>query len=494
MEKKIKSWQGWLLFAGSMIVVFILGMLASSINERRAEIVTIFNNKKTDIKGIESRNEVFADNYPREYNTWLQTADTSFRSEFNGNQMVDVLAQRPNMVILWAGYAFSKDYSTPRGHMHAIEDIVHTLRTGAPVSDTDGPQPATCWTCKSPDVPRMMQAVGVENFYKAKWGAMGSEIVNPIGCADCHEPEKMNLQISRPALIEAFERQGRDIKQASLQEMRSLVCAQCHVEYFFKGEGKYLTFPWDKGMTVETMETYYDENEYADYTHSLSKAPMLKAQHPDYELSQMGIHAQRGVACADCHMPYMSEGGVKFSDHHIQSPLAMIDRTCQVCHRETEETLRNNVYDRQRKANELRNRLESELATAHIEAKFAWEKGATEAQMKPVLKALRAAQWRWDFAVASHGGAFHAPQEFQRILGHGLDNAMQARIATTKVLASLSFTGDVPLPDISTKSKAQAYIGLDIASEKQLKDEFIKTIVPEWLKKAKENNRLKDKN
>ena len=357
MEKKIKSWQGWLLFAGSMIVVFILGMLASSINERRAEIVTIFNNKKTDIKGIESRNEVFADNYPREYNTWLQTADTSFRSEFNGNQMVDVLAQRPNMVILWAGYAFSKDYSTPRGHMHAIEDIVHTLRTGAPVSDTDGPQPATCWTCKSPDVPRMMQAVGVENFYKAKWGAMGSEIVNPIGCADCHEPEKMNLQISRPALIEAFERQGRDIKQASLQEMRSLVCAQCHVEYFFKGEGKYLTFPWDKGMTVETMETYYDENEYADYSHSLSKAPMLKAQHPDYELSQMGIHAQRGVACADCHMPYMSEGGVKFSDHHIQSPLAMIDRTCQVCHRETEETLRNNVYDRQRKANELRNRL-----------------------------------------------------------------------------------------------------------------------------------------
>ena len=164
MEKKIKSWQGWLLFAGSMIVVFILGMLASSINERRAEIVTIFNNKKTDIKGIESRNEVFADNYPREYNTWLQTADTSFRSEFNGNQMVDVLAQRPNMVILWAGYAFSKDYSTPRGHMHAIEDIVHTLRTGAPVSDTDGPQPATCWTCKSPDVPRMMQAGGVENF------------------------------------------------------------------------------------------------------------------------------------------------------------------------------------------------------------------------------------------------------------------------------------------------------------------------------------------
>lgn len=96
----------------------------------------------------------------------------------------------------------------------------------------------------------------------------------------------------------------------------------------------------------------------------------------------MGIHAQRGVSCADCHMPYKSEGGVKFSDHHIQSPLAMIDRTCQVCHRESEETLRQNVYERQRKANEIRNRLETELAKAHIEAKYAWDNGATEEQSK----------------------------------------------------------------------------------------------------------------
>ena len=115
----------------------------------------------------------------------------------------------------------------------------------------------------------------------------------------------------------------------------------------------------------------------------------------------MGIHGQRGVSCADCHMPYKSEGGVKFSDHHIQSPLAMIDRTCQVCHRESEETLRNNVYERQRKANEIRNRLEQELAKAHIEAKYAWDNGATEEQMKNVLALIRQAQWRWDFGVAS---------------------------------------------------------------------------------------------
>ena len=124
---------------------------------------------------------------------------------------------------------------------------------------------------------------------------MGAEIVNPIGCSDCHDPETMNLHISRPALIEAFQRQGKDITKATPQEMRSLVCAQCHVEYYFKGDGKYLTFPWDKGFTVEDMEAYYDEAGFYDYIHKLSRTPILKAQHPDYEIAQMGIHGQHCV-------------------------------------------------------------------------------------------------------------------------------------------------------------------------------------------------------
>ena len=490
MEKRLKSWQGWLLFFITIAVVFVLGMLASSITERRAEIASVFTNKKVEIKGIEPKNEVFEPNYPREYATWKETADTSFQSLYNGNKAVDVLAERPDMVILWAGYAFSKDYATPRGHMHAIEDIRGTLRTGAPMTDTEGPQPATCWSCKSPNVPSAMQSYGIENFYKTKWAALGKEIVNPIGCADCHEPENMNLHISRPALVEAFQRQGKDVTKATPQEMRSLVCAQCHVEYYFKGEEKYLTFPWDKGSTVEDMEAYYDEAGFSDFTHKLSKAPILKAQHPDYEISQMGIHAQRGVACADCHMPYKSEGGVKYSDHHIMSPLAMIDRTCQVCHRESEETLRQNVYDRQNKAREMRDRLETELAKAHIEAAFAWEKGATEQQMAPVLKLIRQAQWRWDFGVASHGGSFHAPQEIQRILGNGLDKAMQAQLAVTKVLARMGYTDDVPMPDVSTKEKAQKYIGLDIPAERIDKEKFLNTVVPKWEEEARANGKL----
>ncbi|KGO01518.1 ammonia-forming cytochrome c nitrite reductase [Porphyromonas sp. COT-290 OH3588] len=492
MKRNLKPWQSWALFGGSMIVVFFLGLCVSALMERRAEVASIYNNRKTKMKGIVARNDLFRDDFPRQYQTWTETAQTDFKSEFNGSEAVDVLAQRPEMVILWAGYAFSKDYTTPRGHMHAVEDVTRTLRVGSPTFTGKEPQPATCWVCKSPDVPRMMQELGVAEFYKNKWSDMGEEIVNPIGCSDCHDSETMNLHISRPALVEAFERQGRDISKATPQEMRSLVCAQCHVEYYFRGDGKYLTFPWDKGFTMEDMEAYYDDHRYYDYIHTLSKAPILKAQHPDYEISQMGIHGQRGVSCADCHMPYKSEGGLKFSDHHIQSPLNMIDRTCQVCHRESEETLRNNVYERQRKANETRNRLEQELAKAHLEAQFAWQHGAKEEQMHEALQLIRQAQWRWDFGVASHGASFHAPQEIQRILSHGLDRAQQARLAIHKVLANNGYVGDVPLPDVSTKAKAQKYIGLDMEAEESAKEQFMHTTVPEWLAKAKAVGKLAD--
>lgn len=477
MKKKFKSLKGWLLLGVTMVIIFILGVTVTLVMKRRAEDV--------DPNSIKALNKVFRQNYPRQYETWEETANTDFPSEQNGNEAVDVLEARPEMVILWAGNAFAKDYSTPRGHMYAIEDITRSLRTGAPATATDGSQPSTCWACKSPDVPRMMEAIGVDAFYNNKWGAFGNEIVNPIGCTDCHDSEKISLHISRPALREAFARQGKDIDKATHQEMRSLVCAQCHSEYYFKGDGKYLTFPWDKGFSVEDMEAYYDEADFADFTHALSRARILKAQHPDYEIVRMGTHAQEGVTCADCHMPLISENDMMFSDHHIRSPLTMIDRACRSCHQESEETLRNNVYEHKNKANELRGRLERELAKAHIEAKYAWDNGAKDDQMDEVLKLIRQAQWRWDFGITSHGGSFHAPQEIQRILSNGIDKAMQARKAIAKVLASNGFTGEVPMPDISTKAKAQKYIGLDMQKEREAKDNFLKTIVPEWLAKAK---------
>ncbi len=487
---KRKPMIGWGIFTVVMIGVFVLGLLAASITERRAEIVTLFNNKKVEITDINPHNEEWGLNYPREYTTWKMTRNMDFKSKHLGNMPQDVLEQRPEMVVLWAGYAFSREYTAPRGHMHAIEDVQHTLRTGTPENGEGEMQPGTCWTCKSPDVPRLMHEMGIENYYKAKWSDLGAEVMNPIGCADCHDPVTMNLTITRPALIEAFERQGRNITEATPQEMRSLVCAQCHVEYYFQGNDKYLAFPWDDGMTVEDMEKYYDEAEYTDWTHALSKAPMLKAQHPDYEIFQAGPHAQRGLSCADCHMPYTAEGGIKYTNHQVMSPLKNVSNTCQVCHRDSEENLRNYVYEYQDKALEIRDRIEKELSKAHIMAKTAWDNGASETDMAASLQLLRQAQWRWDFSVASHGASFHAPVETQRILAHSLDRSLQAQLELQKVLFKHGVT-DVQMPDLSTKDKAQAYIGLDMKKLKENKENWIQTVVPKWVEKAKNEGKLR---
>ncbi len=484
---KEKPWKGWVLFLVTIILVFCLGLLASSIIERRAEAVFAYT-PKIEHSQWEPRNEVWGENFPRQYNSFLQTEDQSFKSKHNGSAHMDMLEEDPRLVILWAGYGFSKAYNQGKGHEHAIPDMYKIHRTGAPIDGKKSPMPNTCWTCKSPDVPRLMQEMGVAEFYKGSWETLGHEVVNNIGCADCHDAQNMNLRISRPALVEAYDKMGIDINSVSHQDMRQLVCAQCHVEYYF-GEGKYLIFPWEKGLTAEAMEAYYDEYEFKDWIHPISKAPMLKAQHPDFELFQAGIHAQRGLACADCHMPYINEGGQKFTDHKVQSPLNNIANTCQVCHREETQELLSNVYERQDKIKQTRNYLEDLLVRAHIEAGKAWELGAKEEQMKDILMDIRHAQWRWDYVAASHGGSFHAPIESARILGTGLDAAHDARLKLARLLASLGYNKEVPYPDISTKEKAQKYIGLDIEKMEADKQRFLEEVVPVWKEKAKEREK-----
>ena len=489
---KEKPWIGWILFLATIIIVFFLGLLASSIMERRAEAVYAYT-PKVDHSPFEPRNEVWGKNFPREYQSYLRTSDTGFKSKYNGSAMIDMLEEDPRLVVLWAGYGFSKDYNQSRGHYYAVTDLHHSLRTGAPVGEKKSPMPNTCWTCKSPDVPRIMNEIGIAEFYQGTWETLGHEIINPIGCGDCHDANTMNLQITRPALKEAFERMGKDITKVSHQEMRSLVCAQCHVEYYFNKnivEGvPYLTFPWDNGFTAEAMEAYYDEMQFTDWTHALSKAPMLKAQHPGYEIYLTGTHASRGVSCADCHMPYISEGGQKFTDHHVQSPLNNVTNSCQVCHREETERLVADVYSRQDRIIENRNKLEELLVRAHVEAKTAWEKGATEAQMKDILWDIRHAQWRWDYAAASHGGSFHSPVEVGRVISTGITTVQEARIKLTRLLTKMGFGEEIPYPDISTKAKAQEFIGLDTKKLKEEKDVFLDEIIDDWLKKGREREK-----
>jgi len=288
---RARPWTGWLLFLLTVFVTVCLGFLASSIFERRME-TKLVEKPFHEIDPLETNNAVWGQNYPRQYERYKSTKEGDFVSREGGSVMIDMLERDPRLVVLWAGYAFSRDYNQGRGHYNSIKDIQNTLRTAVP-------QAATCWTCKSPKVVKLIEEKGAAAFYSGKWMEHIHDVTEPIGCLDCHDPKTMKLTVTRPALIEAFQRQGKDVRQATHQEMRSLVCAQCHVEYYFQGDGKYLTFPWDEGFTVEAIEEYYDNIRFSDWKHALSKAPMLKAQHPDYEVWKLGIHAQRGLACAD---------------------------------------------------------------------------------------------------------------------------------------------------------------------------------------------------
>jgi nitrite reductase (cytochrome c-552) len=185
-------------------------------------------------------------------------------------------------------------------------------------------------------------------------------------------------------------------------------------------------------------------------------------------------------------MPYVKEGGQKFTSHRIVSPLANISGTCQTCHRESEESLRENVYERQEKVKEIRDKLEIELVKVHMEAKAAWDAGANDKEIENALNKIRSGQWYWDYAAASHGASFHSPLEVTRIIGNGMYETQEARLLLARLLAKLGKNSEVTYPDIATKDKAQKFIGLDMNQLRKGKDEFLKTRVPGWDKSAQE--------
>ncbi len=455
-NKKFSGWAGLVIVVLVAAVVVLLGLLAISIMERRWEAQRPALVLKP-IADWEPDNTKWGQNYPREYESYRNTSISDTETKYGGAFPRDYLDADPNQVILFAGYGFSKDYLQARGHYNAITDISKTKRIKKPYNA------GTCWTCKSTDVPRLMDEMGVEEFYAANWHDLADEVTHPIGCQDCHDPKTMNLRITRPALKEAYAAMGKDINEATHQEMRSLVCAQCHVEYYFKREPKnYLTFPWAKGTSVEDMIAYYDEQGFKDFTHPISKTAIIKAQHPDYEMYTTGIHAYRDVSCADCHMPYRTEGGVKVTDHHVQSPLLNIANSCAVCHRWSEDEIRTRVEGIQTKVFNAKLQAEKALVKAHFDVAAAMQVGASDAELADARKVLRHAQFRWDYVSANNGMGFHSPQESMRILGEAANQAQQVRVMATRLLASNGKVLEPNYPDLSTREKAwsvtQAFI------------------------------------
>ncbi len=473
-----------IVFTLCALVTVPMVLLTVSIRENKAEQKAI--EAVPAIKDGETRASEWGKHYPRQYDTYMQTRKS--------DKIDDVLKDDSAIVVLWAGYPFSKDYNKPRGHYYALEDNINTLRTGAPTDAKTGPLPTACWTCKSPDVPRLIKRDGENEFFTGKWAKYGNEVANTIGCGDCHDNKTMKLTLTRDYLKRGLDAEGSlKVADVTHQDMRSLVCAQCHAEYYFKktewedkGEKKtamVVTYPWNKGFAPEQMEEYYDSYNFSDWTHQLSKTPMLKAQHPDYETFVTGVHARNGLACADCHMPYVREGGVKYSNHKVGSPLDNIANTCLNCHKGTEKEFRATVERKLERKNELARKATDVLARAHLEAAKAWEVGATEEEMKAALQDIRHGQWRWDYAVAGHGAFFHAPEETLRVLAGAIGKGQDARVKLRIVLAKHN-AAEYEAPDFSTKEKAQQVIGMPYAKLVEEKKTFLNGLRQEWIKQA----------
>ena len=304
-------------------------------------------------------------------------------------------------------------------------------------------QPGTCLHCHaSVYVPYLKLGggdplKGFEQINRMPYVEARKHVNHPVACIDCHNPETMQLRVTRPAFVEGIRAlkaaQGvadYDVNRAATrQEMRAYVCGQCHVEYYFKGAEKRLTYPWAKGIRVDEILQYYEENPHDDWTHAETGARVLKAQHPEFEMWNQGIHARSGVACADCHMPYMRVGAMKISDHHVRSPLLNVNNACQTCHKWPEDELLARVEVNQTRVFGLRNRAMDALVALIGDIMGAQQAGTANPGLEQARTLQRRAQFMLDFVEAENSTGFHAPQEAARILAESIDYARQGQLA-----------------------------------------------------------------
>ncbi len=414
------------IFVTTAILTAAVAGLLVNITERKQEAAQ-YPLKVVEIPEGELDPAVWGKNFPYQYDSFIKTREDYGKTPYGGSTPYSKLEKYPAMVRLWAGYAFSIDHNEDRGHYYAQIDQRNTQRVQVVE------QPGACINCHAAEAPQLIAELGWETFNRTPYNELKDRLHLGTSCADCHDPQTMDLVITRPALINALEKQGIDLNQVTRQEMRSYVCAQCHVEYYFLGENKVLTLPWSKGLTVEAIEEHYDAYGFKDWTHKETGAPMIKIQHPEYELWSTGIHARSGVSCADCHMPFTRVGSVKVSDHWVRSPLTNLRQACGVCHNLSEEELRARVTTIQDKTAELLRRSEEALLSAADAIVAAREAGASDEELAEALQLYRAGSLRWDFISSENSTGFHSPQESARVLAAAIDLARQAELKAWQV-------------------------------------------------------------
>ncbi|MBP7282010.1 MAG: ammonia-forming cytochrome c nitrite reductase subunit c552 [Leptospiraceae bacterium] len=452
------------LLASVAVVVFAIMLLFGNILERKAEakdhVFRVVNLTEDTIDPAE-----WGKNFPRQYDSYKRTVDIE-RTKHGGSEAFQKLDDDPLLRELFAGYAFGIDFREERGHAYMLQDQTETERV------KQFKQPGACLHCHASVIPYYRsegKKAGVPDNQKEAQIQKGFDVVcamsykdaaknvsHPVSCVDCHNVNTMQLEVNRPGFIngirnlakstaptphlpsiERWRKEGKkgdyDVnKMASRQEMRSFVCGQCHVEYYFKGPEKNLTYPWHNGLKMEQIEKYYDDVAWKDFEHKKSGAKVLKAQHPEFETWSQGIHARSGVSCADCHMPYKREGAIKVSDHHVRSPMLNVAASCETCHRYPEKEIKARVEIIQDRTKDLLLKAEGATVALIKDIEAAKGRGATDVSLEMARNLHRKAQWRVDFVAAENSMGFHAPGESLRILAEAIDYARQGQLIVQK--------------------------------------------------------------
>ena len=435
---------------GTAVVVAGLAALLVNIFQRQQEARNPFYRVVTLDDSTDDA-ATWGRNFPLQYDDYRKTVD-QVRTRYGGSEGEphspsaadprSVVAQSrleedPRLRELWAGYAFSQDFREERGHAYMLEDQEFTRRQQITK------QPGTCLHCHASMYVPYRRAgngdliKGFETVNPMPYDEARKLVRHPVSCIDCHDPTTMQLRVTRPGFIEGMRmlkaRQGiaaYDVNvSATRQEMRTFVCGQCHVEYYFKGAQKRLEYPWGKGLTADSILAYHDSTGHSDWTHAISGAKVLKAQHPEFELYNQGIHARSGVACADCHMPYKREGAMKISDHHVRSPVLNLNRACQTCHKWPEEELLARVTIIQDRTFEMRNMAIDAVLQLTNEIAAEVRRDSTGPNIRQARDFQRKAQFLADFIEAENSMGFHADQEAARILARSIDYSRRGQMA-----------------------------------------------------------------
>jgi nitrite reductase (cytochrome c-552) len=527
-----------------LLIALVAGLFAVAAVAAAALLVNIAERKEQArhayVKLAEvTENDVDAakwgNNWPREYDGYKRTAEpTSTKyggaaGASEGKPAPQKAARDPWLTRIFAGYLFAVDFRDRRGHAFMLFDQEATKRN----LPAEAKQSGNCLHCHGSIMPlyrklgkeaapeksaeEQVQAGLVKVSELSYWDAhkqladLSGGKAHPVSCVDCHEPQSMEVRVTRPAFITGMQklaastadvplpsvdrwRKGNRAKpydpnlDGTRQEKRAYVCGQCHVEYFC-GKGMTIFFPWGEGLKVEQMQRLYDGTmvkgkRFKDWTHAETGFEVIKAQHPEFEMWSQGIHARSGVACADCHMPYMREGAQKISDHWVRSPLLQPNRACAGCHPYNDDELKARVlaiqdrhfalmtqagkaavdmidaivtvrkpYDENHRAAATARAKETlekqeaflKLAKEEQEKKLAAEVKANllaawreTVEKTPALKEMeelqRGAQWRLDLVAAENSMGFHAPQEMARVLGESIDLSRQAQVKAAQAV------------------------------------------------------------